>query len=905
MRLIPRVWRNLVRRDRLERDLDDELRATLDLLVDERVRAGMSANEARRAAGRELGAMEAIKDNVRDARAGACLDTLGQDLRYGARLLRRNPVFTLTAALSLAIGIGATTSIFTVANGLLLRSAVGVADPDRLIDIARIERGDTGVEPISYPDYLDLRRRMTTVQDLYGYQLELEPVSLSVTDSAQRVFANVVTTNLFQVLGVPAALGRTFVAADSDLPGASPIAVLSHRFWMTHFNANPAVVGQSVRLNGHSLTIVGVAAAGFRGMSVLAPDLWIPAGMVDIAQAGSEASRLRIRESGWLMVGGRLKPGASREQASAEVAAIGAALAREFPFDVRYLPPGMAGPAFEWRAVAASPIPAGVRGAAAAFLGVLMAVVSVVLVIACANIAGILLTRGTVRRREIAVRTAIGAGRARIVRQLLTETLVLFVLGSAAGLLLARVLTSLIAQLLPALPLPVNLSLPLDGRVIAFALALGLIAAVLSGLAPALQASKTDVVGALKDDAQAPVDRLRLRNAFVVAQVAFSTLLVVITAVLVHGFDHVTSVDRGFDARGVDVAAVDLSMAGYTSITGPRFVRALLDRVRALPGVESATIANRAPGPGTVSLDGVTVAGAIPSNGAPFFYPNWTLVEPGYFSTLRIPLVAGRDFGGGDVEGAERVAIIGEAAARRFWPGEEAVGRLLLVNASTPGAPPIPHRIVGVVRDLRSGASARVTRSIGEAPFALYVPLQQRFVPQLSLLVRRNGRSLAADLHLLVTSMDRDLPVLNAQTLESQQNGPAETQLRISATVAGSVGLIGLLLAGIGVYGVTAYTVTQRTREIGIRLSLGASRLEVVGLVLRQGMRLVAIGLGVGLLMGGAAGVLLSTRLNTPGPDTLLMVGVTALLTTIGLVACFVPARRAATLRAMEALRAE
>jgi predicted permease len=905
MRMLPRVWRNVWRRDRVERDLDDELRATLENLIQERQRAGLSADEARRAAGRELGAVEAIKDNVRDARAGAFLDVLVQDLRYGGRLLRRNPLFTLTAALSLAIGIGATTSIFTVANGLLLRAAVGVADPDRLVDIARIEQGDTGVEPISYPDYLDVSRRMTTVQGIYGYQLELEPVSLSVTDSAERVFANVVTTNFFEVLGVSAAAGRTLGSGDSDRPGASPIAVLSHHFWTRRFDANPAVVGQSVRLNGHPFTVVGVAREGFRGMSILAPDLWIPAGMVDIARAGSESSRLTTRENGWLMLGARLKPDASREQASADIASIGAALAREFPFDRRYLPPGMAVPTFDWRAVATSPIPAGLRGAAAAFLAVLMAVVSIVLVIACANIAGILLTRGTVRRREIALCTAIGAGRGRVIRQLLTETLVLFALGSAAGLVLARVLTSLMVKLLPNFPLPVNLTLPLDGRVIAFSLALGLAAALLSGLAPALQASKTDVVAALKDDAQVPVDKVRVRNAFVIAQVAFSTLLVVITAVLVHGFDHVTHVNRGFDARGVDVASVDLSMAGYTSITGPQFARGLVERVRSLPGVETATLANRAPGPGTISLGGVTVPGATPPNGAASFHPNWTLVDPDYFSALRIPLVAGRDFSPQDREGTEPVAIIGDAAARRLWPGQDPLGRFLLINATIPGGLAIHHRVVGVVRDVAAGTSPRLTRSLGEPPFALYVPLQQRFVPQLSILVRRTGRSVSGDLHVLVTSMDRNLPVLNAQTLESQQNGPAQAQLRISAAVAGSVGIVGLLLAAIGVYGVTAYTVTRRTREIGIRLSLGATRFEVVSLVIRQGMRLVAVGAGVGLLMGTTAGVLLSDRLNIPGPDILLIVAVSALFTVIGLMACYVPARRATTIRAMDALRAE
>ena len=903
MRVLGTLWRNLFRRDRVEQDLDDELRATHALLVDEKIRAGVPPDDARRAASLELGAAETIKDNVRDARTGAFLDVLAQDLRYGARLLRRNPLFTLTAAVSLAIGIGATTSIFTIANGLLLRSAPGVTDADRLVDIARIERGDTGVEPISYPDLLDLRRRLTTVQEIYAYQLELEPVSLSAEDGAERAFASIVTSNFFQVLGVAAAAGRVFGAADTDRPGASPVAVLSHRYWTRRFQGDPSVVGQRVKVNGHPFTIVGVASEAFRGMSVLAPELWIPAGMVEVAQQGSQESRLTVRENGWLMVGARLRPGTPREQASAEVAVVGAALAREFPFDTRYLPPGMPVPIFDWRAVAASPIPAGLRGAATAFLTALMAVVSVVLLIACANIAGILLTRGTVRRREIALRAAIGAGRTRVIRQLLTETLVLFALGSGAGVLLARLLTSLLMRLLPEFPLPVNLSLPLDGRVVAFSLLLGFVAALFSGLAPALEASKIDVVGGLKDGGQAPADRLRLRNAFVIAQVAGSTLLVVVTAVLVHGFEHVTAVDRGFDARGVDVAEVDVSMAGYSAVTGPRFVRELLERIRRLPGVESATAADGAPGPGTNTFAGVTVPGATPQNGAPFFSPAWTLVEPGYFSTLRIPLTAGRDFDADDREGREPVAILGEAAARRFWPGQDAIGRLLLVN-SAPGQPPIPHRVVGVVRDLASGVSGPPRRA-SELSFALYVPLQQRFVPHVSILVRRHGPSLAGDLHVLVTSMDRNLPVLNAQTLESQQDGPVRTRLRISAAVAASVGIVGLLLAGLGIYGVTAYTVARRTREIGIRMSLGASRLEVVGLVVRQGMWLVACGAAVGLVLGTAAGVLLSERLNIPGPDVLLIVAVAILFGAIGLAACYVPTRRAIGIRATEALRAE
>ena len=382
------------------------------LLVQDKIRAGLSPEDARRAAALELGSTEAIKDNVRDARAGAFLDMLGQDLRYGARLLRRNPLFTLTAALSLAIGIGATTSIFTVANGLLFRSATGVTDPDRLVDIARIERGDTSVDPISYPDLLDLRRRTTTVQGIYAYQLELEPISLSVSDSAERVFANVVTTNFFQVLGVPAAAGRTFGAGESDLPGASPIAVLSHRYWTRRFDANPAVVGAERPAERTSVHHRRCGARRIPWNERACP------GPLDSrrhgrCRAGGKPDVAAHHPGERLVDGGRAPQArrSSREQASAEVAVIGAALAREFPFDSRYLPAGLAVPTFDWRAVAVIAGSGWPARRCGAFLGILMAVVSIVLVIACANIAGILLTRATVRRREIALRTAIGAGR--------------------------------------------------------------------------------------------------------------------------------------------------------------------------------------------------------------------------------------------------------------------------------------------------------------------------------------------------------------------------------------------------------------------------------------------------------------------------------------------------------------
>ena len=899
--------RNVLSRDRVERDLDDELQAALDLLIDEELARGKSPADARRSALLTLGGIETVKVQVRDARAGAWFDTVLGDIRYAARLLVRNPIFTLTAAVSLAIGIGATTTIFTVANGLLIRSAVGVTDPSRLVDITRSkDRGGPGIDPISYPDYLEVRRRATTLDGVYGYQLELQPASLRVENTgAERVYPGVVTINYFEVLGVPAIVGRTFGSGDSEDAGSSPVVVLSHRFWARRFQSDPEVVGRTLYLNGYPFSVAGVAREGFLGMTVVAPDVWVPASMIAALNPESGGRLLAIRGADWMMLGGRLKRGVSRAQASADIAAIGAALAREFPVKYDFLPPGP-GPAdlsFVWSAEPSSPIPSGLRVIVAGFLTLLMSIVAVVLVIACANLAGVLLARGVVRRREIAVRTAIGAGRGRVVRQLLTETTLLFALGGIAGLLLARALTSLLVTLLPAFPLPVNVSVPLDGRVVAFSLGISFVAALLCGLVPALHASKPEVVSALKDDAPAPTDRLRLRNTFVVAQVAFSVVLVVTAAILVRDVDRVTSVDRGFDSRQVDVASVNLSMAGYTATTGSAFARQLIERVRAIPGVEAASLSDRQPDPGSMMMGGLTVDGVSPPQGQPYFYPNWNVVDSQYFATLRIPLLAGRDFADADRVGSQPVAIIGESAAKRFFPGESAVGQVVHVhtgNLNVPGSPSSALVVVGVARDVQ------ITPNLAPR-LNLYVPMQQKYVSGLTILARTKGPTSAADdIRAVVTSMNPNLPVLVAQTLDSLGRGPVETQLRVAATVAGSVGLIGLLLAAMGIYGVTAYTVARRTREIGIRLSLGAGRSAVVAMILRQGMTLVGIGLAIGLALSlGVGRMLAAQRFGITAPGAATFVAATMLFVVVGLIACYAPLRRAIRIAAMDALRYE
>ena len=900
MRRFITFWRNLIRRDRLERDLEDEMRAVLEELVAEKIRGGMGADEARRAAGIEIGGVESIKAGVREIRAGASVHGLVQDALYAVRLLRRNPIFTLTATLSLAVGIGATTTIFTVANGLLLRPAPGVDDPGGLVDIYQTEEGLISNPMTPYNVYLEVQRRATTVQEVFAYEPDMRAISLSGSDGAERVFGSLASPNYFAVLGVRAAAGRLFTAQDVERSG--PIVVLSHRFWTSHYQSDPTVIGRSIRLNGSPFSIVGVTSPAFQGTTVTAPDVWVPAPF---------ATTLGRAAPQWLqvMVGGRLKPGVRVSQTAAEMSVIGAALVREHGSQGRDLGgiPMRRSAKRGLSASASSPVPGSLRLAVAAFLTVLMTLVSLVLVIACANLAGVLLARASVRRREIAVRLAVGVGRARLVRQLLTETLLLFLLGGAAGLLVARLATTLVPLLLPAFPQPIALSLALDARVVMFALGVSFVAALLSGLAPALQASRADVVTALKDTTQAPNERHRLRHGFVVAQVAFSMLLVLLTALFVERLRTVTVLDQGFDVTDVEEASFDLWMAGYTEATGPAFARDLLARVRALPGVTLATLAEGVPAPGRVlgAIGDLSVPGVEPPAGQRGFNGNWHIVEPGYFATIRMPLLEGRDFTDHDRAGGQQVAIVSRSTAERLWPGDEAVGKTLLRRQEGPNGPSsVDLLVVGVVPELGVRDQAPPE---GMVFLTVYVPMQQRYTPLITVLARSNGdRPMAAQIRGLVAGLDRNLPLLSVGSVEDAIIGPEQLQLRIAAIVAATVGLIGVFLAAIGVYGVTAYAVSRRTREIGVRLALGADRGAVVGLVLRQGMTLVGIGSVVGLGLAAAARRLLAGQLFGLAPlGWATAAGAVVLFALVGLAACYVPTWRASRINALEALRYE
>ena len=792
------------------------------------------------------------------------LEDFRQDVRHTLRLLRRSPLFAITAAASLAIGIGANTAIFTVANSLLFRPPVGIVDPDGLIAIGT-SRGDGGLNPLSYRTYLEVARRTTSLSGVFGEDLSPHVMSLVAADTgmAERIVGQYVTDNFFTVLGSTPARGRVFAAGDID------VAILDHGYWMRRFNGNDAVVGRTLRINGRSLTIIGVSAAGFQGTGIETRDVWlaIPPNS----------------ERGGVIAGGRVRAEISADNAAAEIVTIGDAINRERRDGQRVprlstLPFSRVG---------------GNRNLVLGFAAVLMVLVSLVLFGACANVVGIVVTRSTARAREMAVRTALGASRGRLLRQLLTEIIVLYFLGGILGIALARGLLRL-TWLLPALPTPVSVALTLDGRVLLFALSLSLWAAVVSGILPAFRSSKADPSGALKEGVHSSSSRSRFRSSLVVAQIALSALLVVVGALFVRALRYAGATDPGFDSRGVEIASIDLSMSGGNQSAKDTFWPNVIERVRQLPAVGAASLVRVPPG----GFEGIGMGGiaADTASQSEMFSPGWNIVDTSYFATLRVPIRAGRDFTTRDREGTPSVVIVSESIARRFWPGQDAVGRpvtLAIFNARTRRVERRAATVIGVAADIRSSSLVD-----GLAEPYVYLPLAQSqatgMTSTMSIIVKQNGRtSVAPQIEAIVHDLDPTLVVANAQSLsESIALGLAPQ--RVLAAVAGGMGLIALLLASIGIYGVTAYSVALRRRELGIRLALGAPRGRVMWMVLRHGLGLVAIGAAIGLALATGAGEVLSLFLyGLPAVHPPTLLATLLLFTVVGGVACLIPAGRA------------
>ncbi len=819
------------------------------------------------------------------------MSTLWQDVRYGLRMIAHNPGFTLVAVLALAIGIGANATIFSFINGVALRPIAGVSAPAQLVAVYTSDYSSGLYGGSSYPDYVDFRDQSDAFAGLAAYEETV--LNLSGPDAAERVRGAYVTGNYFDVLGVGARVGRTLHATDDVTPGAHPVVVISHGLWQRRFGADPAIVGRTVTLDERTFTVLGVAAENFRGLRIgQPPEFWLPMMMMEGA-----AEMLHNRGSRGIEITGRLRPDVPLAQAQAQISAIGARLASSYPESnmgtlARPQEPRPMTVVHEARVEPQAQKNIG------AVLGLLLAVVGLVLLIACANVANLLLARASVRQREIAIRLALGAGRWRLIRQLLTESLLLALIGGTLGLLASLWAVDLIPTFFPPGETG-GLDLSLDWRVLAFTCVVALLTGLIFGLAPALQATRLDLTTALKDDASLQghgLRRLSLRSALVVAQLALSLVLLIGAGLFLRSLRHALTVGPGFVPQNLLLASIKPGGTVVQKNQWPAFYQQAVERIGSLPGVRSVSLTRVVPISGGGQRRGVTLDGYQPQANEDTEL-NTNVVGANYFATMAIPLVGGRDFGAEDKANAPGVVIVNEELARRYFPNQNAVGKRLRF-----GGPANPYlEIVGVARDARY-------RSLREQPLPfIYIPLAQEAQESITLLVRTAGEPLGVvpAVRTELRGLNKDVPVYNVQTMSEHIDAALAADRMVTALLS-AFGATALLLAAIGIYGVMAYSVAQRTREIGVRMALGAQGSDIARLIVGQGLVLILIGVACGLALAFALTRAVGSLLfDVSATDPLTFAAITLLLATVALVACYIPARRATKVDPMVALRYE
>jgi putative ABC transport system permease protein len=806
------------------------------------------------------------------------------DIRLALRFIRQRPLFGGVAILSLAIGIGAATTIFSVANALLLRVQPGIEGADRIVDIGRTT-GGRGFDTFSYPELLAMREAPTPLTAIAGWTWR--PLSLGTASGGKRVLALLASHNYFEILGVKPHLGRFISAAEDAMPGAGPVVVVSYRFWTEQLGADPGAIGRAIDLNRRSFTVIGVTPPEFVGHTVAAvPDVYLPLTMMGAATPGFD--EFDDRFASWFPAIGRLAPGATVEQASAAIKAALSALPQRNT-DIRN--------ARSATVIPNAPVPGFGRTLVTAFLGLLFGIVTFVLLIACANVAGMMVARATAREKEIAIRLAIGGSRGHLVGQLLTETLVLFVCGGSAGTLLAVWGTHVLSSL--RLPGPIDLTLDFrpDLRVLAFSLILALVTGIVFGLAPAVQASRPDLTASLRNDAaRSGSAGGRLRRIFVGGQITLSVVLLASAGLFLRSLQRAAGIDAGFDPRDGWVTMFDLSMDGYDAAGGGSFADRLLERVRSVPGVTAAALSTDLPldlsdfGSVAYPEDGPIKDRPDGSEGTSFNH-----VSAGYFDALGVRVLRGRGFRPSDRQGTLPVVVVSRTFAERFWPGEDAVGRLVRFDDRDAR----PRTVIGVVNDVKNQMLSEQTGPM------LYLPLSQAYKPAMTLTVKGRDATVAAGVAKVMREMDPMLSATSPQSLEAYTAVGMLPQ-RIAAIVTTSLGLVALLLSAMGVYGVIAFMVTQRRREIGVRMALGARRREILAMVLLKGLRIALPGLVIGFVAALALSRLLRGFILgvAPGdPVTFLLMPAVLLLAIV--VASLGPAGRASAVEPLTALRNE
>jgi predicted permease len=866
-----------------DRELARELESHLEMHTEDNLRAGLTPEEARRQALIKLGGVLPTQENYRRQRGIPLIETLLRDLRYGLRRLTRNPGFTLIAVLSLALGIGANTAIFSLINTAVLRP-LPVERPEQIVSLSNVA-GNRMSPVFSYPNYKDFRDRNDLFAGLLAYRFA--PLSLSHDGVNERLWGYVVTGNYFEVLGVKAALGRVISPDDDRLPGAHPVTVLSYQCWQQRFGADPGIVGKSLIANGLSYTIIGVAAQGFYGTEIIAaPELWFPMAMQAQIEVGNNWLDKRGVEN--IFVQGRLKPVTSVAQAQTALNAMALQLEREYPDTnegkrVRLSPPGLMGGVM--------------RGAVLGFTGLLMVVVAFVLLLACTNLANLLLAQAAERRKEIAVRLALGASRLRIVWQLMAECMLLAIGSGALGLLLAYWLVNMAVLLKPPVDVPLSIELHIDYRVLIFTCLTSLVTGVLFGLLPALQATKVDLLSALKDETSSLISRRSwLKSSLIVLQVALSLVLLVGGGLMLRALQRAQTINLGFDPQNAVEVSFDLRLQSYDNARGLDFQKRLMERVRALPGVQAAGIVDLAPVDLHFTRDSVFIEGQPPERIANAPRAMASRISPGYLQAMSTRLIEGRDFTEQDDANAPQVAIVNETFARRFWPGQDPLGKRF--SQGGPGSE--MTQVVGVVEDGKYAG-------LNETPQP-YVcrPMSQAYAGSTTVIVRTAGdpQKMLAAVRNEVQQMDPHMPI-SGKLLVERLALPL-LPARIVASVLGVFGLLALVLAAFGIYGVMSYAVSRRTHEIGIRVALGAQAADVLRLIIRQGMVLALIGVAIGLSVALLVSRLMKSLLfGVSATDPLTYAFVAALLIGVALLACYLPARRATKIDPMAALRNE
>ena len=868
-----------------KRELEDYLARE----TEQNVAQGMTAEEARRAAHVKLGSARRIREEIYEMNGIGWLETLWQDVRYAGRMLRKSPGFTAVAVLTLALGIGANATIFTFINELLLRPPAGVAESGKLLSVWN--RLPDGHEmQFSYPDYIYFRDHNQVFSNLVAYSSDPEQTSWTQNGQSSLIYVRMVTANYFPTLGVGPMIGRGLLPEEDTNPGNNPVVILSYKFWQERLGGMPGILGKTLTLNNRAFTVVGIAPRDFGDIRPgFETDAWAPLSMQSVLSPGWDL--LNDREGYWIFVVGRLKPNVTLTQAQANLSVVAKQLGREFPETDRK----------GWGAAASANTGIDPEGLTYVqiFAALLMVLVGMVLLIACANTASLLLARASGRWREMTIRAALGAKRSRILRLVLTESVLLALMAGGVGILLSVWGATLILALKPPMLSFLNFNLPVDWRVLGFTLVISIFTGLLFGLAPALHCSKIDIAARLKEESLGGQSKSRFRNALVIGQVAVCLVLVIGASLCVRSLMNARSIDPGFAVQNRLEADLNLKILGYSEARGMNFYSQLLERVRALPGVKSASVTDYLPLGFESTGQGIQIEGRPPEANKGLGAGAMS-VGPDYFRTMGIPVLEGREFTERDNKGAPSVVIVNEELARRYFPGEDAIGKRISTRKDA-NKNPIWSEIIGIVKTGKY-------RSLRESPQRfVYHPFFQDFDSRATLLVEATGdpRPQIPAVRRVIQSLDAATPITTAQTMSDYMKVPL-FPARFTGVLLAAFGGLALALAMVGLYGVIAYSVAQRTREIGIRVALGANRRDVLRLVVGQGLKLTLIGAAIGIGAAFAVTRMIQSLLyGVSASDPATFAAATILLVVVACLACYLPARSAARVDPMVALRYE